>query len=26
MRKLPPLWRTQPACSQISGYVCFTPK
>jgi predicted acyl esterase len=22
---LPPLWRGQPSCAQIAGYVCFTP-
>ena len=22
---LPPLWPTEPACSDIAGYVCFTP-
>jgi hypothetical protein len=25
MSVLPPLWPTQPACSDIAGYVCFTP-
>jgi predicted acyl esterase len=25
MSTLPPLWPTEPSCSQISGYVCFTP-
>jgi predicted acyl esterase len=25
MPTLPPLWPTEPTCSQISGYVCFTP-
>jgi predicted acyl esterase len=25
MATLPPLWPTEPACAQISGYVCFTP-
>jgi predicted acyl esterase len=25
MPTLPPLWPTEPACQDISGYVCFTP-
>jgi predicted acyl esterase len=25
MPTLPPLWPTQPACSSIAGYLCFTP-
>ena len=25
MAVLPPLWPTEPACSDIAGYVCFTP-
>ena len=25
MSVLPPLWPTEPPCSDIAGYVCFTP-
>ncbi|MHB8438989.1 MAG: CocE/NonD family hydrolase [Acidimicrobiales bacterium] len=25
MSTLPPLWSSEPTCSQIAGYVCFTP-
>ena len=25
MATLPPLWPSEPACSDIAGYVCFTP-
>ena len=25
MSVLPPLWPAEPACSDIAGYVCFTP-
>lgn len=25
MPVLPPLWPTEPACTTIAGYVCFTP-
>lgn len=25
MPVLPPLWPTEPSCSDIAGYVCFTP-
>jgi hypothetical protein len=26
MPTLAPLWPTEPSCSQIAGYVCFTPQ
>jgi hypothetical protein len=25
LSKVPPLWPIEPPCSQIAGYVCFTP-